>query len=421
MAPHIPAKTLTESQINEMDDMDAREGIDDGADDLAGNQDDAGQDDGGEPAPRAARAEPSLPPSVLKRQQIIEKYRRPDTREFDGDLTRPENLYGEVADEHLEPAPDADEPGVSAEDRAAAELQPEPKKTFKLTVRGKVVEMSEDEVLARAQKVEAADSYLEESRQLLQDAKEIRAERAGRATQHPEGDNNTQDDGQVSNETDQQSRTHGPDLKSIIDEIQFGDPDKAARALAETIQRTAREVATTAANEGHVQRLIANDLKRSQDDLAAFRVANRDLAGDEIAEQVISNQVLKIYREEILGLGLDETQIPKDPKELSDYHRFYRVNGYNVSKTSDILNKAKDGFVSWRDGVSPTNSKQPARSKAEPRITVNVDRTERRQAIPQQPTRAVAPRRNEAPPATLEQSRKSAVNEMRKARGQTTS
>lgn len=416
MAPTIPLQTA--SELDHQEEMDAREGIEDNGDDHGGDVSAGNDGDGDRPAPREARAEPTLPPSVLKRQAIIDKFRRPDVREFDGDLTRPENLYGEVADEHLQPDPTADEPGVSAEERQQQTPPPAAPRKITLTIRGKPVEMTENEVIARAQKVEAADSYLEESRQLLQEAKEIKAERAGRATQHPEGDNNTQDDGQVSDAPDQQSRTHGPDYKAIIEKIQFGDPDEAARELAETIHRTASEVATRAANEGHVNRQIANDLKRSQDELAAFRAANQDLAGDEIAEQVISNQVLKIYREEILALGLDESQIPKDPKTLADWHRFYRVNGHNVSKTSDVLNKAKDEFTSWR-GDNPTN-KQTAVRKTEPRITVNVDRTERRQAIPQQPARAVAPRRNEAPAQTLEQSRKSAVAEMRKARGQTT-
>jgi hypothetical protein len=419
MAPNIPARTEpTESEQQRMDDMDAREGIEDVVDEPAPAHEDGEGLDGGEPAARNVRAQPQLPPSVLKRQQIIDRYRRPDTREFDGDLTKPENIYGQVADEHLEPDPDADEPGVTRQEpEPAAQNEPQ-KKTYQLTIRGKVVEMSEEEVLARARKVEAADSYLEESRQLLEEAKAIKAERTGRSSQPHEGENNTQDDGQDHDQPDQRSRPHGPDLKAIVEKIQFGDPDEAAQLLAEAITQTATESATKAANDGHVQRLIANDLKRSQDELKAFRDANQSLAGDEIAEQVISNQVLKIYRDEILALGMDAKQIPADPKTLADWHRFYRVNGHNVSKTSDILNKAKDAFLTWR-GDAPTK-KPPAESRGEPRVKVNVDRSERRQAIPQQPTRAVAPRRNEAPPPTVEQSRKNAVQEMRKSRGQTT-
>lgn len=411
MAPTTPPNL---NQIDMQDEADAREGIEDVMDDGAtGAADEGGESgEGDAPQPRQ-RNEPVLPPGVAKRLAITDNYVRGGVRPFDGDLTRNENVYGDVADENLEVDPDAPEPGVPPAQQEKVAPAPAPR-MIQLKIRGKVVEMSEDEVIARAQKVEAADSYLEESRKMLEESARIRAERTGQDPQHPEGQTRTQDDGQDSDQPDQR-RTHGPDLKAVIEQIQFGDPDKAAEVLAEAIQKTA----TTAANEGHVQRLLSSDVARSKLELQAFRDANQDLDKDPIASGIVERMIYDVYRDEIKGLGMDESQIPADPKTLADWHRFYRVNGHNVSKTSDVLIKAKDRYQSWR-GDSPANNEQPKDPprKEAPRVAVNVDRTERRQAIPQQPTRAVAPRRNEAPTPTPEQSRKSAVADMRRARGQ---
>lgn len=415
MAPRDMTPLSTEELQRLEENAEAREGVEDVLD----TGSDAGSDDGDsganppEPA-KPRREEPAVSPGDAKRNAIIDRFTRPDTRVFNGDMNDPSNLYGEVADEALQPDENGD-PLVGAPPPA-----PSPKRMITLTIRGKPVEMSEDEVIARAQKVEAADSYLEESRELLQEAKTIKAERSGRATQHPEGDDRTREDGQDLDPSDRQTRHPGLDLKSVIEKIQFGDPDEAAAALAEAIQQTSTQAATQAANEGHVTRLIKNDLTKSQADLKAFRDANPELNSDENAALLIEQQVYKIYREEIEALGVVEKEnIPTNPKDLADWHRYYRINGLNVSKTSDILNKAKDSYTAWR-GDSPQGKQAAKPSKDAPRIAVNVDRTERRQAIPQQPTRAVAPRRDATPPPTIEQSRKSAFNEMRKARGQTT-
>lgn len=359
--------------------------------------------------PEPERAKPiEMSPQDAKRQAMADRFKRPgvETRPFDGDLTKPENMYGDVASETLEVDPDAPEPGVPA----GQQQEPAAPRMITRTVRGKAVTKSEDEWLALAMKVDAADTYLEESRQLLEDAKQIRQSRTGQDAQHPERRTEAQDDEQDVDDR-QTARRPGLDLKAVVEEIQFGDPEKAAEKLAQAINT----VATTQVNEGHIARLVSNDLARSKADLAAFSKANPDLAADQIASMVIENNVYEIYREEIKALGVDEAQIPKDPKSLADWHRLYRVHGHTVSKPADVLEKAKVKLNEWRGTTSETP--KPAPKKGEARVQVNVDRTERRMAIPVQPNRAVAPRRD-APVVKQEDSRKSAVQEMRRARGQ---
>lgn len=384
-----------------------------------GNQEDA-------PEPDTRRAEPEqrqqqdetadkpapvpMSPHDAKRMAMADRFKRQDDRPFDGDMTKGENLYGDVAAEELAADPAAPEPGVPEQDRQPE--PPAPEKKYTIKVRGKDVQLTEAELLERASKVEAADSYLAESRDLLEQAKQVRSGRAAADPQHPEGENRAQGDEQDRDDHQTDTRRPGIDLKAVVEKIQFGEPEEAAKELAEAIEA----VAEKRANEGHVKRLVTNDLAKSQTELKAFREANPELDKDPIASNAIENMIYRIYREEIAKLGVDEAQIPKDPKDLADWHRLYRVHGYEVSKTADILQKAKASFEAWR-GV-PSKDQAPAPRKDSARVQVNVDRTERRMQIPVQPSRGVAPRRDPAPAQTEQSSRSSAVQEMRRARGQ---
>ncbi len=416
-----PAVTVTEltgqdieREVERVNELDAGNGIEDQIE-LGDDGQHSGEGDGARQEQESAREKPvPMSPQDLKRQQMADRFKRPglEERPFDGDMTKEENLYGDVATETLEVDPNLPEPGVPAQERQPETRQQEPApRMITRTVRGKQVTKSEDEWLALAMKVDAADTYLEESRQLLEDAKRIRQERTGQDAQHPEHRTEAQDDG-LDVDANQNSRRPGIDLKSVVEEIQFGDPEKAAEKLAQAIDT----VATKQVNEGHVQRLVANDLARSKLDLKAFADANPDIAADQVASMVIENNVYAIYRDEIKALGVDEAQIPKDPKALADWHRLYRVHGHTVSKPADVLEKAKAKFQEWR-GV-PQQPSKPAPKPGAPRVQVNVDRTDRRMAIPNQPSRGVAPRRDAAPPAKQEDSRKAAVQEMRRQRGQ---
>lgn len=409
---NVTKTELTEEMRAEQQDrqneLDAAVGVEGGE----GEREQEPQRDGGDendrqPAAKEKTKPVQMSPQDLKRQQMIDRFKRPDAdRPFDGDMTKPENLYGDVAKEALEADPELPEPGVPVQPKAPQAQQPQKRK---LLVRGREVEMTDDEILAAAQKTVAADTYLDEARALLEEAKKVKAERAGRDPQHPEGQDRTQDEVQDSDTRDRSQHPEN-DLAAVVEMIQYGDPKEAAEKLAKAIDTAADK----RANEGHVARLVQNDLAKSQQDLKAFVEANPDLARDEIASNVIENSVYKIYRDEIKALGVDEAQIPQDPKQLADWHRLYRVHGHAVSRPAEVLNKAKATLETWRG----TSTKQPAApAKGAARVQVNVDRTERRAAIPQQPSRSVAPRQDAAPVAQ-DSSRKSAVQEMRRARGQ---
>jgi hypothetical protein len=410
------------------------------------NRDDVNDNDAG----LVRRETIARSPQDDKRNQIAARFRRAepeDERPFNGDMSDPENLYGVYGGDNPEAALDDDEYDRQSESVAQTRRAPKPTtlaepgdtdgddeidpnlindqrqpqqdhgqqpRMITRTVRGKKVTLSEEEWLVRATQVTAADSYLEESRNILKQAEEIRAGRAAPTGQHPDRQTGTQDDGYPLDAPDLEVQQPEPTFKDAVQRLQYGDPDEAA----ELLERLVDSRATKKATEGQLQRSYDQDLARSQKALKAFSDANPELAADEIAAMAIERGMYQLYKQDMLALGLDEAQLPKTPKELANWHRFYRINGYEVSSTTDLLNRSKDNFVKWRSGSqAPSNQQRQPSRRQEPRVQVNVDRDQRRMAIPVQPQRAVAPRRDVQ--ETRQQTGSDVVAAMRRQRGQT--
>jgi hypothetical protein len=365
------------------------------------------------------------------RSSIASRFRRAepaDERPFNGNLADNENLYGEFG------AEDQDEAHLTDEEidaRAAARDSGQPRRPaprqqqddqpqsrmITRKVRGQDVTMSEEEWLDKAAQVTAADMYLAESRAILEQAKDIRAGRASQDDHHPDRSTERGDDGLDRSDPVEQAQHPELSFKDVIQEIQYGDPDEAAAKLEKLVEARSKKTATATVTEGALQRSYDQDLARSQKELKAFADANADLAADEIASMAIERGMYRLYEEDMLALGLRKEELPKTPKELANWHRFYRINGYEVRPTKELLEASKESFVQWRDGKSaPRQDAQQKPSRQQPRIQVNVDRDQRRMAIPVQPQRAVVPRRDVQPTAPV--SRSDVVASMRKARGQ---
>lgn len=329
-----------------------------------------------------------------------------DERPFNGDMADPENIYGQHgAEPEDEPILEEDAVDIVG-DRAPAPQQQAAKR--KLTVRGQTVEMTDDEILAAAQKTLAADSYLDEARELLNEARGIKKARAASDGQHPD----RQEDAPLDPDAPETDAQHPePSFKGVIEKIQYGDPEEAAAELERLVDtRTTKRV-----DEDQATRLFNQDLSRSQKALKAFTDANPDLANDEIAAIAIERGMYRLYREDIIKLGLPEDKIPSDPKTLANWHRFYRVHGHEVRNTSDLLETSKKQFLKYIGKTQePAQQRQPR--KESPRVQINVDRDTRRAAIPNQPTRTVTPQRQAQP--TVPATRSDVVANMRRARGQ---
>jgi hypothetical protein len=177
-----------------------------------------------------------------------------------------------------------------------------------------------------------------------------------------------------------------------------------------------RDVSEKEADEGQMRRLVKNDIARVQVVLKTFSDANPDIANDPIAAQAIEQFVYRRTRAEIEKLGdVDADKIPQNPAELANWHRFYRINGRSVSNPEALLEGARGDYLKWK-GVSPQPVAQATRGA--PRVVVNVDRTERRAAIPNSPTRSMAPRSDAQARQPQGKSRSDVIMAMRKQRGQ---
>ena len=341
------------------------------------------------------------------RAAIVSRFRHAaveDERPFNGDMSDAENLYGEYGRPATDDEPDEDISVVGSREPAQPQNQPAKRK---LVVRGQTLEMTDDEIIAAAQKTLAGDSYLDDAKAILAEAKKIKARTASDG-QHPDG----QEDALLLDpETGDEIQHPESSFRSVVEKIQYGDPEEAAAEL----ERLVDTRATKRVTEDHATRLFDQDLARSQKVLKTFIAENPDLANDEIAAMAIERGMYGLYKEDIIKLGMPGDKIPTDPATLANWHRWYRVHGHEVRNTSELLNKSRDKFIQWRGGTGQQQTRQQPRQGA-PRVQVNVDRDTRRAAIPLQPTRTVVPRREAQPAAPT--SRSDTVANMRRARGQ---
>lgn len=399
-----------QARIERQAEVEALTGVENYQDPIAGGELD--------PDPVRARAtepEPDTTPVVpmspgdAARAAIANKFKRTDGAPFDGDMTKDENLYGEVARVALEPDPDLPEPGVTATAPARPVAQ-QPRMITKV-VRGKEVTRSEDEWLDIAMKVEAGDSYLQEAQDLLKNTKKVIKDGAGRDSQRPEDAD--EQDHEPDSDADPAPRRPGDKRQEAITAIQFGEGEDAARALDAYVVETATRVV----EEGQFKRLADNDLVKSQNALQKFTAANESLAKNRHAVQLLENEVYGVYREELVGLGLADEVVPRNPSEIAEWARHYRIRGHAVSDADSVLVKARDRILpNLNPAIFATTP--AAKPKGDPVIQVDMNRSERRAGIPQQPpARTVAPRQNPTQPAA-KQSPSDVIAQMRRDRGQ---
>lgn len=319
-----------------------------------------------------------------------------------------------------------------APERAAEEPEPEPAPApkRKLKVRGQDVELTEEEIIAAAQKGLAGENYLEESRRKLDEVNRLLNDTRSRVArgdpaEHP-GERTAQPDATPADPAE----THPPG-KKLVEAIQYGDPDEAEQLIQQRID----EAAAKKADERLLAERLRNETNRSMRFLKEFRDQNPELSSDENASAVMERRLFDLQREDLVNLakgqGIDEAQVPNNPAEIANWHRYYRSEGYQVRDVPALLKQTRDDFLAWRGKQVATTpaksdpSPQPTDAKPAPaRVAVNVDRTQRRAVIQPQPSRSVAPKPDAevaaSTPRTREQVLASRFAEMKAVRGKPT-
>jgi hypothetical protein len=358
-----------------------------------------------------------MSPQDEMRSQIAKRFKRDDEGRvpFNGDMTDPEMLFGKHGRApEQEQQPNIEQPQNPPAPVAQQEQQPE--KKFTIKVRGQDVHLTEAELLERASKVEAADSYLAESRDLLDQARQIRRDNRERdpADPHRPEDRNNAQNNQTDPSLSADPQHPEDELEGAIEEVRYGtDSKEAANKLRHVISKEADK----AADDRQLRRLIGNDDAKSTKALKAFQESNPDLANDPNAQLVIARNIFSIQRKELIEAGIKEDQLPKDDSTVAKWHQHWRVHGHSVSNQEQMLEKAKESFDQWR-GVPQRTQQQPR--KESPRVEVNVNRDERRANIPNQPTRTKAPptAQNRQNTSQKPSTRSDVIANMKRARGQ---
>lgn len=324
---------------------------------------------------------------------------------------------------------DEDEETVEAEEGAEEEAatdadeEEQPKAKRKLKVRGKDVELSEEEIEQAAQKFLAGDSYLDEARDTLDRVKALRTETETMRTaagKHP-AKTAAQDGDAAEGEGDGEHPADDP-LRSVIEKVQLGDPGEAAQALGAYIQEQIDVGAVKKTKETVDADRIEAATRRSNKALSDFRSKNKEIANDAMASAAIEAGIYDLQRQDILDLGVDPDKIPTDHASLARWHLWYRAQGSDVRDPETMLNQSRDKFLAWKngEGAGPAQAEKGEKSKQPTipakKVEVKVDRAKRREVIQQQPTRTSVPRADAAARPAPVRDRSEVVQDMIKHR-----
>lgn len=412
----------------------------------------SGDDDaaGRAPEPPPPAPKDSLPENDKVRAQISARFRarrNEETREFDGDLSKPENLLGDMA---APPAPEegAGEPAAAAGDPAAAEPGTEPQTPAKpdkitLVVNGKSLRRTEEEVarladltveevrenpqraIRFAQRELATSQNLDQSRTAFrrdppaQDDPGARPARpAPDAERHESGDDaRGQPSGGVSDTSDIDDAT------KLIEDIQIGDPKELAPRLVEFIEKKSKKTSASVVEASQGDQLISRDRESTAAALKGFMDDHAELAGKKSVASAVAAALIDEYREDLIGAMVKEGTDPDEaeeivlnaaPHEVATAHQRRRVHGdpnvRQIDKT--VIERAYNRVVA-EFGGTPKPSPTP-----QPRQEFQQQRQQRKESLPPQP-RSASVRPGAAPqPAAQPLSRSDAVAQIRKMRGQ---
>lgn len=299
----------------------------------------------------------------------------------------------------------------------------------KLLVRGQERELTEDEIIAAAQKSLAAEDYLgeakETARAITEEARRfeatIAAARAAGTGKHPADSNDDAHPAEpVSDQTRDSEHPADPRFVKVVEAIQFGEPAEAARQLTKLVN----EEAARNSRDTVIRDKLADESVRSTRFLTEFKDKHPEIANDPRASAAIERDLYDLQVEDLRkiapSLGLKDDQLPTSPAEIADWHKYYRAHGQPIRSASELLTTATDGFLEWK-GVKKAASSPPVAEprdpKPAPRLAVNIDRAARLANVQQQPTRTVTPRpdaSNQPPP---QRDRSDVVRQMISARG----
>jgi len=300
--------------------------------------------------------------------------------------------------------------------------------TYTLKVRGKADRVvTQAELIKIAQQNLAGDEYLAEARTTLDEVKRLRKDmddvRSSTPGKHPPGDTADTRETQLSGTENVEHPDVDP-FRETGEAFLYGDPQAAGDKLRELITKTVPAIVKQEGEQNRRQGEIA----RSRQAAAAFEKAHPELAGDDFTQDVIEVGVYRHQRKDLIDLGLNPAKLPQDKAAIARMHMTFRADptyAGQVRPFDQLLEASRQDYVARVGGDSQrsavTNGAETSASSSEaPSVEIVVNRTERRLAIPTQPSRTAVVKRVEQNTAPPQKSRSEIIQGMRKARGQTT-
>lgn len=217
------------------------------------------------------------------------------------EFTAPEMTEEDQGEAEAELQAVGDEAGAVQENLERAEQEANAEQ-FTIKVGGKEIQLSREELITRAQKVEAADAYLAEAARIRKEAER-------------------------SEQSSKDVATTEEEERALVRAIQMGTEDEALAAI-----RKVRAVPSF--NKDDISRTVDERLNFNQA-AERFGAEYKDVMGDPVLRQMVLNK-----DRELLNAG--------DKRAFMD-------------RWSDIGNNVR----SWRDGLVKANSKDPLDAKRE--------------------------------------------------------
>ena len=219
-------------------------------------------------------------------------------------------------------------------------------------------------------------------------------------------------------------------LRQITERIQVGDADEGAQALTDLFEEITAKV-TPKVDSEEIARVVqrTNAQTRTQAELDAafesFASKYPDIAKDELLAEAGKTVLRKEIIKDLESAGVDEATISsfaRDERLLVQAHKDLRAANKGVRSYADLL-ETTGKTLSDRFNIKAASPQPATKTAAQQRVPVDPDRIQdridRKRAAPQQP-RAVGVRQQVAPPPQPRTTR-DIVRAMRKGRGFTLS
>lgn len=294
-----------------------------------------------------------------------------------------------------------------------AEPAPAPERMIKLKVNGETKEMTESEVIALAQKNDAADSYLERARATLDEVNELKYSLLGRGKTDPAP-------------AAEQAPEKVNRIALAMEQLQNGaDPTEVEKLLDQEIADRIDTRLAESRQRGEIESAVSSFDAEVEEGYIAVKTDYPELAKDIVATNVVVS-LAGGMEAEVIGRYLDSAtpQIKSAFAQAGitaegvrryaphDAHALFKdmhLKGFPLPPPAAVIRAAGKTVAEWKPGNTPPAA--PAPTPAAP------DRTARKEAI-QQPERASIPRTPPGKPAPQSETQRAtaARGELRQAR-----